>query len=238
MAVGRVEHENVDAGIDQRLGALEIIRTDSGGGTELVMVVAVVIGLLLRDQGLDVEEAVKPGQPAVRIDHRELADLVFEHDPVSFLHRHAVSGDNRLLRHHIADFDPVIGQEFDVAGRDDADEPAGGVDDRETGERVLPGAFFIHHLFDGLVLAENHRSPDDAVQVVLDLADFVGLAFDRQILVNHADAAELRHGDGHRAFGHGIHRGADERDVQLDVPREAARDVRVVRQEVGVLRHQ
>ena len=53
----------------------------------------------------------------------------------------------------------------------------------------------------------------------LDLARLVG---GRQVLVEDADAALARHGDGGARLGDRVHRGADERDVELDVRGRAA----------------
>ena len=50
----------------------------------------------------------------------------------------------------------------------------------------------------------------------LDLLDFLGLPLRRQIAVDHADAAGLRHGDGEIRFGHRIHGGRDKRHAQFD----------------------
>lgn len=85
---------------------------------------------------------------------------------------------------------------------------------------------------------EGHGGADDPVQVIFDLADFVGLTLDGEILVDYADAAETGHRDRHVALGNRIHRRADERNIEFDVPRKFAGNIRVVRQEVRILSHQ
>ena len=62
----------------------------------------------------------------------------------------------------------------------------------------------------------------------LDLADFVGLLLGIEVLVDDADAAGLRHGDGQAAFGHGIHRRGDQRDAELDRAGDAGAGVGLV----------
>ena len=48
-----------------------------------------------------------------------------------------------------------------------------------------------------------------------------GLFLGRQVLVDDAHAAVLRHGDGHVALGDGVHGGGDQRDIQADPAGEA-----------------
>ena len=50
------------------------------------------------------------------------------------------------------------------------------------------------------------------------------LPLDRHVLVNHADAAFLRQRDRHRALGHGVHRRAEDRNVDRDAVGEPGAD--------------
>ena len=50
----------------------------------------------------------------------------------------------------------------------------------------------------------------------LTAADLGHLFLGGEVLVDDADAALLRHGDGHGAFGDGIHCRGEQRDVQAD----------------------
>src|SRR5205807_9403658 len=56
----------------------------------------------------------------------------------------------------------------------------------------------------------------DAILRSLHFLDFTGLIFDRQILVDDANAALLRQRDRQRRLGDGVHRRADQRNVQLN----------------------
>ena len=191
VTVRGVEHQHIDSGVDQRLGTSLVIGTDAGGGTELVVRIAVVVRLVLFDQGLDVEEAVEAGEFTGFVDHRQFAHFVFDHDPVGFVHRNRIAGGHRGAGHHVADPDVVVGEEFDVTAGDDADQFAGVVNDREPGEGVLLATLLLHHLRHRLIRVKNHRRADDSIEVILDLAHLFGLFFDRKILVDHAQAAEL-----------------------------------------------
>ena len=55
---------------------------------------------------------------------------------------------------------------------------------------------------------------DHAALIALDLAHLRGLIGGRQISVNDADAAGLRHGDGEPRLGHRVHRRGDDRQMQ------------------------
>ena len=72
---------------------------------------------------------------------------------------------------------------------------------------------------------QRHRVEDHAVGRALDLVDLADLLLDREVAVDDADAAlaRQRHGEGH--LGDRVHGGRDERDVERDVAREARRDV-------------
>ena len=76
---------------------------------------------------------------------------------------------------------------------------------------------FSEHFADSLVGAEGHRSADNTIEIIFDLADFFSLPFRRKVLVNNADTAQTRHRDRHFALGNSIHCGTDKRDIQLDV---------------------
>ena len=63
---------------------------------------------------------------------------------------------------------------------------------------------------------DRDRIDHHAALELLDHLHLVGLFGGRHVAVNDAHAAGLRHGDGEARFGDRIHRGGDERDVELD----------------------
>ena len=65
--------------------------------------------------------------------------------------------------------------------------------------------------------ADGHRVDHHAGFELLDLADLLGLLGRRQIAVDDADAAGLRHGNGQPRFGDRVHRRRQDRRRQLDV---------------------
>src|SRR3546814_8440023 len=58
----------------------------------------------------------------------------------------------------------------------------------------------------------------------------VALLVDRQIAVEHADPAKLRHHDRHIRLGDGIHRRGQDRDVERDLAAEAGAGIGLARQ--------
>ena len=80
--------------------------------------------------------------------------------------------------------------------------------------------------------SDEHRVGTDGERVdhhagleLLHLPHLRGLAFGVEIAVDHADAAGLRHGDRHPRFGHGIHRGGDDGDIERNGAGHAGPDV-------------
>ena len=91
-----------------------------------------------------------------------------------------------------------------VAGQQ-ADQLPGAVHDRESAEGKL--LFFNHaqHFTDHLVRGDFDRVLDQAVDMVLDAADFGQLLSFGHIVMEEAQTAVQGHGDGHARFGHRIH---------------------------------
>ena len=132
-----------------------------------------------------------------------------------------------------------VGLESQIAIGEDADEAAflaAVLGDRHAGDAVL--LHQLERLANQRVRRHGDRIDDHAALRALDAIDFERLILDRQVLVDHAHAALLRHGDRHLGLGDRVHGGAEQRHVQPDVPGEAGADVDLRRQHRGVPRHQ
>ena len=144
-----------------------------------------------------------------------------------------------LARHHVGDRPVDVGLEAQIAVGQDADQPAflaAVLGDRHAGDAVL-----LHQLerfVDPVGRGERDRIDDHAALRPLHAIDFRRLLLDRQVLVDDAEAAVLRHRDRQPRLGDGVHRRADERHVQPDVAREPGADVDLVGQHRRVLRHE
>jgi hypothetical protein len=112
------------------------------------------------------------------------------------------------------------------------------VEDGETAEAVAPDRADLLDVREVSLCAEADGTQDQAVEVVLDLPHLSRLLLGPEILVNHADAAQKRHGNGHVRFGDGVHRRADEGDVQRDAGGQSRGDRGLGRQKIGILRDQ
>ena len=81
---------------------------------------------------------------------------------------------------------------------------------------------------------ERGRIEDDSVGAAFDLLDLLGLPLDGHVLVDDAKPPLQGKCDGHFGFGHGIHRGAEQRDVQADALREPGGDVDLGRHDLAI----
>ena len=164
------------------------------------------------------------------VHHQELFDTVPVQEflclvqPGSLRHRDQVLGGHQR-RHGLLQ----VGHESQVAVREDPRQlrPLG---DGDAGNPVAG-----HHL-DGflhpLVRRHGNRVHDHAAFGALDLVHLGGLRRNVEVLVDDADTAFLRQGNGKVGLGDGIHRGADQRNVELDVVGQKGRHVGVTRQHV------
>jgi hypothetical protein len=147
--------------------------------------------------------------------------------------------DEVLARHDRGNRTIDVCLEAQIAVREDADEPAlfrAAFSDRHARDPVL-----LHQLerFVNAVFGRKRdRVHDHAALGALHAIDFGRLLFDRQILVNDADAAVLRHRDRKAGLGDRVHCGAGDRHVQLNVARESACDVHLTRDDRRMPRHQ
>ena len=82
------------------------------------------------------------------------------------------------------------------------------------------------------VRLDGDRVGDHRGLVLLHLHDLGGLLLDGEVLVDEADAARRRHGDGHARLGDGVHRRGDDRDVEGEVAGEAGRGLDGLREDV------
>ena len=80
---------------------------------------------------------------------------------------------------------------------------------------------------------DRDRVDHHAAFVALDRAHRRHLFLDRQIAVEHADTAQLRHHDRHVGLGHRVHRGGQDGDVERNLARHLRPRVGHARQHLG-----
>ena len=142
VAVGRVDDEDVDARVAQRVGALPRVaeEADRRADAQAARSSFVAWGYFsLLSKSLTV---MSPARRAVGVDERELLDLVLREDRDRVVGVDADGGgDERRLRHDVPDERRRLLERRDeahVAVRDDADELAVALDDRQARDAELP----------------------------------------------------------------------------------------------------
>ena len=99
-----VDDERVDVGVDERRGPLERIRPDTDGSGDPQATPLVLRRERVPDPLLDVLDGDQPLEPPVRIDDRQLLDLVPAEDRLRLAQRRADRrGDEVTVRHHGGD---------------------------------------------------------------------------------------------------------------------------------------
>ena len=191
----------------------------------------------IRDALRDVLDGDQPAQHAVRIHDGQLLDLVAVEDPLGFLERRPLRrSDEPLARHQLRDRPLGLAVEAQVAVGEDADEPAAFVRDGNAGDAVTRHQ--LQRVGDTRVRPQRHRLDDHPRLRPLNLVHLGRLVGDREVAVHDADAADARERDRHSCLRNRVHGGRDERDAQLDRPREAGRGGDVVRENVRLRRLQ
>ena len=163
---------------------------------------------------------IRPLSTPSCVDDRELLDLVPVEQRLASRQRRADGcGDEVARGHQLRDELRVVVLEAEVAVGEDPGEAAAPVHDRHARDPVA-----LHQLErgrDGRVGRQRDRVDDHARLRALDLVDLGDLRVDRQVAVEDADPALARERDRHPRLGDGVHRRRDERDLELDAPREA-----------------
>ena len=233
VAVRGVDDEHVDVGGDQRVGALDRVARDADRRAAAQPAERILRRVRVLDRLLDVLDGDQPLQPEVAVDDEQLLDLVLVQDLARRVERRADRhGEERLARHHVGDRAVDVGLEAQIAVGEDADQPpflAAVLGDRHAGDAVL--LHQVERFEDPVGGGERDRIDDHAALRALDAIDFRRLLLDRQVLVDDAEAALLRHRDRQPRLGDGVHRRADQRHVQPDVARELRADVDLRRQD-------
>ncbi len=225
-----VDHDDVDAGIDQQLGAVQPVVADAGrrSGAQAALLVLAGAGELVGL--LDVLDGDQADAAVVGIDHHQLLDAPLVQELLGFLGAHALTHRHQLLAgHQRIDRRRVVRRETHVSVGQDAGELAVRLHDRDARDLVLDhqgqriGQRLLGMDGDGV----HHHARFE----FLDLAHLVGLLFGRKVLVDDADGAGLRHGDRHWRLGDRIHRRRQQRNIELDGAGEPGARVGLVGQD-------
>ena len=104
MAVRGVDHHQIDAGLDQRLGAREALVADRGGGRDAQAALLVLAGVRIGDGLLDVLDRDQADAAVLAVDHQKLLDAVLMQQTLGFVLADAFAhGDELVLGHQLGD---------------------------------------------------------------------------------------------------------------------------------------
>jgi hypothetical protein len=191
VAVGDVRHEDVDAGLDQRRGALPRVAEVADRRADQQPPVGVLGGVRVLLRAHEVLDGDEPGQPARVVDQRQPLALVLAQDRRGVLARDADRrGDERQRRHHVGDQrGRPLGDrhEAQVAVGDHAEQGLSSSTTGRPGDAVLPAE--LVQLLEGGLGPDRDRPADHAGLGALHEVDLVGLVLDRQVAVQDPDAA-------------------------------------------------
>ena len=236
MAVRGVDHDKVDAGVDQGFAARKTRFADAGCGGDPQAALLVLAGVGMGHRLLDVLDGDEADAAVIGIDNQELLDAVLMQEALGFVLADALAHrDQLLLGHQLGDFLPLVGGEAHVAVGEDADQLAGAaaaaaLDHRNAGNAVL--AHQRERFSQCRVGPDGDRIDDHAGFELFHLPDLRGLQRGLEVAVNDADAARLRHGDRHLGLGHRVHGRGDDRNIQRNGAGNVRADIHVGRQNV------
>ena len=236
MAVRRVDHQEIDARLDQRLGPLQPGGADAGRGADPQPPVRVLAGMRERLGFLDVLDGHQADQAVVVVDHQELLDPVPVQELLGLLARDAVAHRDQVLGgHQLAHRHARVGREAHVAIGEDADQAARlALDHGDAGDPLRRHQ--LERVGKARIGTERDRVDHHAGLELLDLADLVRLRRRVEIAMENAEPAVLRHGDREVRLGDRVHGGRDQRDAELDLARQPGADVDLGGQDRGMRR--
>ena len=233
MAVRGVDDDDVHARRDQRLDALLVVARDTDRGARAQPPVLV----LARERMLGRLQDVLDGDEAAElhrlVDDQHALEPVPVHQLLRVLEVGAFRDRDELvpLGHDVGDRLVEVRLEAEIAVGDDAHDLAS-LDDRQA--RELVRALQRHDVAHRHRRRDGQRVLDDAGLEPLDLRDLGRLPRGGHVLVDDAEPALLRHRDGEAAFGHGVHRGGHQRNVEGDGLREAGGEADVAGNDEGM----
>ena len=126
MTVRGVDHDQIDAGIDQALGALETGLADRGRGGNAKPALRVLAGQRMRDRLFHVLDGDQADAAILIVDHEQLFDAMLVQHPLGLVLADAFAhGDEIFVRHQFGDLLARIGRKPHVAVGEDADQLSG-----------------------------------------------------------------------------------------------------------------
>ncbi|MNQ29002.1 hypothetical protein D3C85_423040 [compost metagenome] len=233
MAVGRVDHQHVDAGSDQQVDALFILGTHADGSADQQFALAVFRRERVGSRFLDILDGNQAAQFECVVDDQHALEAVLVHQALGFGRIGVFLDDHQLFaRGHLGgSFRVEFLLKTQIAVGDDADDFLA-LDDRETADAVLFRQ--RDHVADFHFRRNRDRITQHTCFETLYAGHFTCLVLRIQILVDDADAAFLGHRDRQTGFRHRIHGCGQQGNIQGDIAGQASFEGRIGGQNVGV----
>ncbi|MNG93633.1 hypothetical protein D3C79_526060 [compost metagenome] len=234
--MGGVDDDHVNASGNQGGNALAGVLAGADGSADAQTTLVVLAGQRVGLGFFDVLDGHHALEAELVVDDQDFFQTVLVQQLADFVLVGAFAhGDQTLFgRHHVAHLGFQTGLEAHVTGGDDTDQVAV-FQHWNTGDVVQAGQ--VEQVTHSGVGVDGDRILDHASLELLDLAHFMRLLLDGHVLVDDADAAFLGHGNGQARFGHGIHGGGNQRNVQLDATGQTGLETDFIGQYLGIARY-
>ena len=234
MSVRGVEHQAVDARIDERFGSVHVSRAVAYSRADEQSAVLVLGGVGILYRFFYILYRYKPFKAALAVDDRQFFYPVLAENFLRLLERRADGrGDEPRLGHDVFYGLSEIGLEPEIAVSQYADELTV-LDDGHARDLVL--VHKLERVADLAVGLEEERVRDNAVLAALDLVDVLRLVVYAHVLMYDADTALASNRNGEPRFGNGVHSRGYERYVERDVSAELGRQIDVLGRHLGFAR--
>ncbi len=237
--MGGVDDQQVHPGVDQRQRPLEALVADSRGSRDAQAPLIVLDGVGIELGLLDILDGDEACAAIVGIDDQQLFDAVLVQQHLGLVLGDAIAYRDQLFKgHQFADGLGGMGGEAHIAMGEDAHQLADGatalaaiLDHRDARDIVR-----LHQgqrIGQGRVRADGDGIDHHAALEGLDHAHLLGLFGSRQVLVDHAHAAGLGHGNRHGTLGNRIHGRAENGKIERYVLGDIGGNVGFRGQDVG-----
>ena len=236
VSVRRVDGQHVHARPHELRRAFQIVARGSYGSGHAQTAFFILAGVGVFQFFLDVLDRDQALQVVLIVNHQQLLHAVHMQYLFGLFKRGADGNGNQvLLGHHVADGDVGTGFKAQIAIGKNAHKPMT-LRHRHAGDFVAPHHFkrVAYHL----VRANGDRIHNHAALRAFHFVNLAGLIGDGQIAMDNADAALLRHGDGHARLGHSIHGRGKQRSVQRNIASQLGLRADLHGHHVTVGRHQ
>ena len=242
MAMGGVDDQKIDARVDELHRALEALVAGRRGSGDAQAALIVLDGIGVGDGLLHVLDGDQADTIAVDVDDQQFLDTVLVQEALGIALADALAYRHQVVaRHQLVDLLVRVRGKAHVAIGENADQLAGSpaacaavLDDGNAGNLGL--LHQVERVGQRRLGADGDRIDHHAAFIGLDQPHFLGLPVLIEVAVDDAHAARLRHGDGHRGLGHGVHGRAEDRQVELDIARHTSADVGIGRKDGGARR--